>query len=58
MTHICLQKVCARAKFHYDQLQGSDNDSLVSDDSPFDLAAWQDRFKGLHGNLINTMYFL
>ena len=49
-------KVCQRAKFHYERFQGSE--SAISDDETFDLAVWQTRFKSLHGDLIHSMYFL
>jgi len=49
-------KVCLRAKFHYERFQGSE--SVISDDETFNLALWKDRFKSLHGSLIHSMYFL
>ncbi|KIM87513.1 hypothetical protein PILCRDRAFT_279653 [Piloderma croceum F 1598] len=48
-------KVCSRIKFHVKNLQESDQASFISDDEPFDLSVWQDRFNSA---LVHSMYFL
>ncbi|KAF7311608.1 Argonaute-like protein [Mycena kentingensis (nom. inval.)] len=57
-------KLCADAKFrfHWDDQDQLDAESMANEDETFDLRAWQQRFYAIHpgrrGDFRRTMYFL